>query len=261
MRNDAVDLEERRLENIHDLEDYNMVHERHRVFPAVFENRQHQRVLDISAGVGVVARRIRDHCHCELVCNDISPACLRILHDNGLQTCSFDLDDPNKGFPFASCHFDAIICLATIEHLIHTEHVLSEIRRILKEGGCLYLSAPNYCGVLYLAPFVLTGRTFHNPLDPRDRYEFFAHVRYFTYRTLLEFVSSVGFAPEAAYVPLPKESSKYLALQRRAPAAALFVRVVFYLIYRLLSPRWCSEPVICFRKCKGGGKAPRKVIL
>ena len=59
MREDAVGLEEERLNQINTIDDYQMVHERHRVFPYVFENRNHRKILDISAGVGVVARNMQ----------------------------------------------------------------------------------------------------------------------------------------------------------------------------------------------------------
>jgi ubiquinone/menaquinone biosynthesis C-methylase UbiE len=262
MRADAICLEEARLEKIKTLEDYAMVHERHRVFPAVFGERQHRRVIDISAGVGVVGRRIKERYPCDLICNDMSPACLRLLQENGLKTTSFDLDAPDDRFPFPDDYFDAVVCLATIEHIIHLDHFLEELRRILRKGGSLYLSAPNYSGLPYLVPFLVTGRTFHNPLNSHERYEFFAHVRYFTYRTMLEYVGSKGFAPEAVYLPLPAESTKYQRLKSRSAAKAWLVRRGMQLIYRFGSPRWCSEPVLCLSKADTHTDCiPRKVIL
>lgn len=261
MRADAIALEETRLDSIRHLDDYEMLHERHRAFPAVFEHRGHRRIIDVSAGVGVVGTRIKEQYPCELVCNDISPACLRLLHENGLETTTFDLDTEDGQFPFPAGSFDAIVCLATIEHIINVEHFLAELQRILAENGRLYLSAPNYSGLGYLLPFLFTGRTFHDPLNEADRYEFFAHVRYFTYRTLMEYVSSRGFACETVYVPLPAESTKYQSMKRRAPVRAWAVRLVLRLIYTAGSPRWCSEPILCFRKSSSPVSRPRIVIL
>jgi SAM-dependent methyltransferase len=239
-----------------------MLHERHRIFPAVFEQRRHRRVIDVSAGVGVVGKRISVGYPCDLICNDVSPACLRLLRNNNLQTSSFDLDTPDEAFPFPDGHFDAIICLATIEHIIHVEHFVAELRRILHEDGCLYLSAPNYSGVPYLIPFLLTGRTFHDPLNPSDRYEFFAHVRYFTYRTLVEYLGSVGFTAEAVYLPLPAGSTKYQRLKSRSPLKARMLRHLMRTLYRIGSPRWCAEPVVCFTKSVRRSQTKvRKVIL
>lgn len=262
MRNDAVELEERRLENFGDLSEYDQVHERHRIFPAVFEGNKYGKVIDLAAGMGVVGKNIRDHYECDLIVNDISPKAIKSLKALGLNTTSFSLDDPEEKFPFPDGHFDAVVTLATIEHLINVDHFLSEIHRILKEGGHLYLSAPNYTGLTYLVPFLISGRTFHNPLSERDRYEFYAHVRYFTYRTLLEFLPQFGLVPEKAFIGKPEGSSRFNSMKKKKPVLAFFVRHGMTFLYRILNPRWASEPVIRFEKKTGDGgrKIPKKIL-
>lgn len=268
MRTDAIKLEETRLKGIDRISDYCSIHERHRIFPAIFENRNHRKILDVAAGVGVVGKKIRDKYktpddELQLVCNDISSTCLKTLEETGLQTTSFDIDDEAKAFPFADEHFDAVIALATIEHVINIDHFVSEIFRILKNNGHLYLSAPNYSGLMYLLPFLWSGRTFHDPMSETSRYEFYAHVRYFTYRTLRDFVSSFGFTLEAIYVGLPKESSRYQALYSKSKLKALAFRSVMKLLSTCFSPRWMSEPVLCFQKSTmtGDVEKPRKIVL
>jgi SAM-dependent methyltransferase len=262
MRKDAIPLEEQRLSSVEKLEDYASVHERHRAFPAIFEDRRHTRILDIAAGVGVAAKRIADHYPAEIICNDISPRALTILQKLGLPTVSFDIDDEGTPFPFPDGHFDAVVSLATLEHVIHLDHHLQEIRRILRPEGYLYISSPNYAGLVHWLPYVLQGRSFHNPLVEGDRYEFYAHVRYFTYRTLLEFVASFGFAPEAVYLPLPEQSSHYTAMRARSKPRAQMFRSGMRLLYALGGPRWASEPVLCFQKRDDAAlRKPRKVIL
>ena len=182
MREYAIQLEEKRLQKVYEIEDYHWMHERYRIFPQIFENRGHSKILDTSAGVGVVGKRIQQDYDAEIFCNDISPKCLEIMSNQGLKTVSFDLDNERKEFPFPDNSFDAVISLATIEHLIHTEHFIKETERILSHQGYLYISAPNYSGLLYMLPFVLTGKSFHNPLRDPSKYEFYAHFRYFTYK-------------------------------------------------------------------------------
>ena len=268
MRTDAIALEERRLEDVHDLEDYCSIHERHRIFPGIFEQRNHNKILDMAAGVGVVGKRIQDLYKTsdgtlDITCNDISPKCLNVLKRNGLKTVSFSIDVEEEDFPFPDDTFDAVIALATIEHLINIDHFVAEIFRILKDGGCFYVSAPNYAGLTYLLPFLWSGKTFHDPLIPLDRYEFYAHIRYFTYRTLRDFVSSFGFALEAVYIGVPESSSRYKALYAKSKLKALAFRTFMKLVSVCGSPRWASEPVLCFRKPHDGmdiGR-PRKVVL
>jgi SAM-dependent methyltransferase len=258
MRKDAIKLEETRLQGIRNIEDYPDFHERHRVFPAIFEDRQHKKILDIAAGVGCAAQRVQEGYPADLLCNDITPACLNILKKLGLSTISFDIDDEEKPFPFSDGYFDAIISMATIEHILHLDHFLKEMHRVLNNDGYLYLTAPNYAGLVYLPRFLLTGKTFHDPLSEssRTRYEFYAHVRYFTYRTLLEFVSSFGFIPDTVYLALPEGSSRYRALYSSSKPKALAFRYAMMVMYRVLSPRWASEPILCFRKT--GSKVDRK---
>ncbi len=261
MRQEAIQLEEERLRDVSDMADYQAHHERHRIFPAVFENRRLSRIIDIAAGVGVVGKRINDRYPAELLCNDICPKCLKTMNQCGLTTVSFDIDNKENSFPFPDGHFDAVIALATIEHLINIDHFVDEIHRILRDGGYLYISAPNYAGFTYTLPFLVTGRTFHDPLSEPSRYEFYAHVRYFTYRTLLEYVGSHDFAPDTVYLPLPESSSRYLSLKRQSMLKAAIFRNAMKIMYRI-SPRWAAEPVICFQKpCSDGKRCLRTVII
>lgn len=268
MRTDAISLEETRLQGVQDIGDYASIHERHRIFPAVFENRGHRKIMDVAAGVGVVGKRIQDGYEApdgglSLICNDICPTCLRVMEKNGLHTVSFSIDDKDRAFPFSDGTFDAVIALATIEHVINIDHFLSEIARILHRDGCFYVSAPNYTGLTYLLPFLWSGKTFHDPMNPTDRYEFYAHVRYFTYRTLRDLVSSFGFVLDAVYIGVPQESSRYRALRARSKSKALAFRTIMKGLAICLSPRWASEPVLCFRKSQGASMPvrPRKVVL
>lgn len=262
MRTDSIYLEEKRLESVNDITDYRQVHERHRIFPQVFEDRNHKKVLDISAGVGVVASRIKEKYSCEIYCNDTSPKCIKLLEKMNFPTYSFDLDDEEAAFPIPDETFDAVICLATVEHLINTEHFFAEVRRILKTDGCFYISAPNYNALSYLIPLIKSGKTFHDPMNKVDEYEFFAHVRYFTYRTLLEYSSRMKFTAEAVYLGLPEGSSKFLNLKKKSPVKAFAVRKMMAIFFNLFSPRWHSEPVICLRKSDGRlNLNPQKVLL
>ena len=261
MRNDAVKLEEGRLAGVEYIDDYSAWHERHRIFPELFEDRGHRKVLDISAGVGIVGKRVKDRYNAEVLCNEISPTCLKTMERAGLKTVSFDIDDAGGPFPLPDGSFDAVISLATIEHLVNIDHFVKEIRRILSDDGFFYISAPNYSGLMYLVPFLLTGKTFHDPMSEESKYEFYAHIRYFTYRTLVEFVSSFGFALDAVYLAVPSESTRYKKLEKRSKLTAKIFGVAMKLVYRI-SPRWASEPVLCFRN--NGGNHPakaRKVIL
>jgi SAM-dependent methyltransferase len=262
MRKDAINVEEARLVEVGKIEDYPSFRERHRIFPGVFNGRNHKRILDIAAGVGGAARRIHDGYPAEMICNDITPTCLNILKQQGLNTVSFDIDDDATVFPFPDGYFDAVISLATIEHVIFLDHHLQEIRRILSKDGYIYISTPNYAGLTNLPRYLLKGESFHDPLKEHEKYEFYAHVRYFTFKTLLDFVSSFGFTPLEVYLPIPQSSSYYRTMQAKSPLKAWAFRSSMWLLYTLGSPRWASEPVICFQKTdQKPSRKYRKIVL
>ncbi len=261
MRVDAQPLEDARLSGVRRTDDYPSFRERHRAFPTIFEDRRHRKVLDVAAGAGVAARRIRMMSSAGILCNDISHSALSILHSEGMPVISFDIDDTKANFPFADGSFDTIVSLATIEHIINLDHHLQEVYRVLEDGGYLYISSPNYASLRSLPGYLFEGRSFHNPLKEKDRYEFYAHVRFFTYTTLLEFVTSFGFRPVAVYLPLPSGSSYYRRLKDRSKGKALVFRSAMWALYKFLGPRWASEPVLCFKKTNSSNGRFKKVLI
>ena len=248
LRNPAVLLEEERLKDVLSVDDFNMFHERHRIFPAIFEDRRHKHIIDVSAGIGAAANRINNQYNAELLCNEICPKCLRSLKQLGLKTTSFDLDDAALSYPLENKSYDAIISLATIEHLYNIDNFFKEANRILEDNGYLYLSVPNYNGLNYLIPLLFKGKTFHDPLNPREKYEFYGHLRYFTHVSLIEFVTNHGFTAEAVYLGKPEMGTRYLRFKAKHPLGAAIYKALILSMFHLLPARWSPEPVVCFKK-------------
>lgn len=256
MRTDSKRLEEGRLSGL-TLENYPILHERHRIFPEVFENRQHGKVLDISAGIGIVARRILENYPCEMHCNEVDETCLNQLKKMNIHITSYDLDT-GEPTPLQTAEYDAVICLATIEHLINIDAFITDLNRILKDDGRLYLSVPNYASLYWLIP-ILRGRSFHDPFGEQSRYEFYAHIRYFTYKTLLDYMRHFGFIPDTVFLPVPKGSSHFLRIRDRSRILAFLIRSSFSALY-WMSSRWHQEPVICFAKEKAEVKMKKRIL-
>lgn len=256
MRPDAENLESGRMENL-TIENYPWRHERHRLFPGIFANRNHRRIIDVSAGIGIVAKRITDCYPCSLTCNEQDQTCLNQLRRLPVKVISFDLDSGER-FPLEDESFDAVLCLATLEHLIHLDHFVKELKRILIHDGRLYLSVPNYASLYWMMP-LLRGKTFHDPFCERSSYEFYAHIRYFTYDTLIEFLNHFGFVIDTVYLPLPEGSMRFQTIRQQSKPLAFLIRNSFRLLY-YFSPRWHQEPVICFAKEGYPGK-PKNMIL
>lgn len=262
MREFAVHQEEARLSGGEDSAVYPEFKERHRIFPTVFERRNHKKILDTSAGIGYAAQRILENYPAKVFCNEISPVCFANLRRIGAPIVSFDLDDTTAAFPFSDGCFDAVISLVTIEHLLNIDYFVKEINRILCNGGYLYITTPNYAAPEYLINPVLYGKSFHDPLAESSRYEFFAHLRYFTYKTLLEFVSAFGFVPDTVYIARPGGSSRYRKLYENSRLKARIFRFAMSLRHNLLPPSWASEPVVCFQKANRKlSRTIRKIVL
>lgn len=102
---------------------------------------------------------------------------------------------------FAPASFDLVLLIDVIEHLYDPDHVIDEVRRVLRPGGVLALVTPNLASWLNRA-LLLSGR---QPLDtevstrglfgrPAARSTPPAgHIRVFTRRALREFLVFHGF--------------------------------------------------------------------
>lgn len=116
-----------------------------------------RRVLDLGCGLGgyTVALQGRG---AWVVSLDLSPASLAALPAGVRPVCA-DAERP----PFADGSFDLVFCASLIEHVAHPARMLSEIQRILRDGGLCYLSFPPFYSVRgghQFAPYHLLGERF-----------------------------------------------------------------------------------------------------
>ena len=72
---------------------------------------------------------------------DMSKNQIKIGMKNGLDLTYCNLDESN--IPFKSNSFDLIICTEVIEHVFDTDHLLSEIERVLEPQGIVFITTPN----------------------------------------------------------------------------------------------------------------------
>lgn len=121
--------------------------------------KQNDQVLDIGCGNGVFSRWLTEKgCH---VCGlDFSRRALRQAKPYQNGTIQGDI----VNLPFQDAIFDCVVFIEVLEHVPPSleQHVLSEIRRVLKPGGTLALhTSPNiiaefFC--LFLNPIIFVGR-------------------------------------------------------------------------------------------------------
>jgi ubiquinone/menaquinone biosynthesis C-methylase UbiE len=99
-------------------------------------------ILDVGCGSGKLATRLHEagyHVHCL----DRRITCQRLP---GIQYIEADLAVP---LPYSPASVDNITCTQVLEHLKAPYLALHEFGRILKHGGYLFLSVPNYWSVKY----------------------------------------------------------------------------------------------------------------
>lgn len=99
-------------------------------------------------------------------------------------------DVQTETLPHANETFDWVVCAECLEHVVDTDHVLTEINRVLKPGGKFVLTVPNIRTPVGLAMF-LVG--YPPMLGARYRS---GHVRDFTLATARIALRNNGFTIE-----------------------------------------------------------------
>ena len=92
-----------------------------------------KRVLEVGAGSGLLQDIAADYTGL-----DISPAARRHFHKPFVEASATDM-------PFPDGSFDALWSIWTLEHIPNPERALAEMRRVVKNGGYLYLQPAWNC--------------------------------------------------------------------------------------------------------------------
>lgn len=163
----------------------------------VFRRLRGDRLLDIGCGDGAVTVLLAKAMGAtEAHGVDIAPGAVMLAKQNGVQAVCLDLD--RDALPFPDGWFDAIYCGEIIEHVFDTDHLLEEVRRVLKEGGHCVLSTPNLAGwanrfalLLGFQPYAMAASPKYEQVGKfilgRDRRQG-GHLRVLTLRALKELV-------------------------------------------------------------------------
>lgn len=120
------------------------------VYKIVQAGPEQQTILDIPAGNGLLAQRLRTHGH-QVICADIND-------EEG-----FVYADMSKPLPFEDNTFDTLICMEGLEHLLNPSQMIAECCRITKAGGRIIISLPNVQNMYSRLQFLCTGTFFQFP--------------------------------------------------------------------------------------------------
>jgi 2-polyprenyl-3-methyl-5-hydroxy-6-metoxy-1,4-benzoquinol methylase len=108
------------------------------------------RLLDVGAGTGIYFDALAPFAH-EIEALDLSEdmvkTAVRYCEANGLKHIH-----PRTGsgdnLPFGAGEFDVVISLDTLHHVPDLDRVVSEVCRVLKDGGHFFVFEPNICNPL-----------------------------------------------------------------------------------------------------------------
>jgi SAM-dependent methyltransferase len=154
-------------------------------------------ILDLGCGQGELSSSIRSILPtAKVVGVEWSLSGCRHAQARGIPIVQASVDGQN--LPFSSQAFNVVIIKEVIEHLVDTDQVLTEARRVLFPGGLLLLSTPNLAAwfnrILLLVGIQpvfsevslsgVYGRPGSNPVG---------HLRLFTKRALVELLAARGF--------------------------------------------------------------------
>ncbi|MFN0139360.1 MAG: class I SAM-dependent methyltransferase [Pyrinomonadaceae bacterium] len=175
------------------------------------------RLLDVPAGEGALALRLRDLGY-DVRCCDLYPELFKLFD---IEIRSGNLD---SRLPYDDGTFDKIVCVEGLEHIDNPSNAISEFSRLLSSGGELIVSVPNIMNIEERFKWLINGYTSHfKPLSASARAEIrreFAgreevalHVNPIGYSEVRFLLEKYGFRLEQTFADKPKANSwAYLAV-------------------------------------------------
>jgi SAM-dependent methyltransferase len=141
-----------------------------------------KRVLEMGAGTGELSQQLAGAGAHVTILDLIEP---EGLGDKNITFVQHDLSDGS--LPFDQGTFDALVATEVIEHMKAPFLVLSSAVRVLRPGGILLLTMPNYWNLKYRFRYLLTGNVMMPANDAwKESYlsGYAPHINVLTYPTL-----------------------------------------------------------------------------
>ncbi len=155
----------------------------HAVMLEMLDSLPPSRILDVGCSGGLFAERARAAGHHVTGVDNLEIPGVRERTDR------FFVADLERGLPAeVGTRFDVVIAGDVIEHLTRPTEILRQLRDVLRPGGQIFLSVPNF-GHWYPRLRVVTGRFGYDRRGILDD----THLRFFTRATLRRTVRAAGF--------------------------------------------------------------------
>ena len=144
-----------------------------------------ERVLDVGCAEGLFTAELA-RAGADVVGVDVAEEPLRRARARHPEL-DLRLVDEQEPWGLEDASFDAVWAGEVIEHVADTAAWLSQVRRVLRSGGCLLLSTPDH-GLPLRLRVACSTRAFAAHFDPRGE-----HLRFYVRATLVALLEDFGF--------------------------------------------------------------------
>ena len=155
-------------------------------------------LLDVGCLEGSLTRLYAERVGTQRV-HGVDMASLAEARRKGVDAIAFDLNS-GAPLPYPDGHFDVVVCIETLEHILPTDRLVSEIHRVLKPDGIGIIDVPRLDSFLNLGLLMLGYQPPGIECSRERRYGSInrdsvltGHVAYFTRRALHEMLEAAGF--------------------------------------------------------------------
>lgn len=183
-----------------------------------------KKCLDAGPGTGKWLRFMKQYGASYLAAIDISASSLKRCAQFCTKIQKADLE--NEDFNFESDSFDIVVSFEVIEHLRNPNRYLSEIYRVIKNGGLILMSLPN------ITSFISRMRMIFGLLPVAIATDV-THVRFYRRKEIVKLFKQFNMMPN--FIPLsislnPKEPKSKFSIPSFKAISCLDDSILFFVI-------------------------------
>jgi len=140
-------------------------------------------VLEIGCGRGITGKFIQENRNCRVTGVEMNPEVIPDARKNLSDVINGDIQKVE-----VPGTYDVVLATELFEHLNYPEEFLVKMEKVLKPGGRIVLSTPNV-GHYSIVDDLLHGKWDYVPIGLLC----YTHFRFFTYKTLEDYIKRMGF--------------------------------------------------------------------